>query len=153
MKLNIRITGIILLLLYSSHVFSAKKLPSDDVWISGLAQGVCGAEVTNGIANKIYVSCNCGSGFENEISILIENSSPKKDVDILMAFDDSAPISVAYPKDGIVADSKKGKANFKKMLGLFKKHSHVKIEFPNGKFASFTLKGSSAALRGCHRDN
>jgi hypothetical protein len=153
MKSNLRITGIILLLLYSSHALGLKKQNSDDVWTSGKAQGVCGAEVTNGSANKIYVSCNCGSGFENEISILIENSTPKKNVDILMAFDDSAPISVAYPKDGIVADSKKGKANFKKLLTLFKKHSRVKIELPNGKFASFTLKGSTAALKGCQRDN
>jgi hypothetical protein len=148
-----RITGIILLLLYSSNVLSLKKEASDDAWTSGLAQGVCGAEVTNGSANKIYVSCNCGSGFDNEISILIENYSAKKNVDILMTFDDLPPITMTYPKGGIVADSKKGKANFKKMLALFGKHSRVKIELPNGKTSSFTLKGSTAALRGCRRDN
>jgi hypothetical protein len=152
MKSNLRITGIILLLLYCSHVFGLKKIASDDVWTSGKAQGVCGAEVTNGSANKIYVSCNCGSGFENEISILIDNYSAKN-VDILMTFDDSTPISVPYPNGGIAADSKTGKANFNKLLALFKKHGSVKIEFPNGKSSSFTLKGSTAALKGCQRDN
>jgi hypothetical protein len=146
--LHMKIVMTILFLL-SSSAFAWEK--HEDAWGKARGQGVCEAMVTQGFENKIHVSCDCGSGFANEINITLKKTLPKN-FNILMTFDDSVPISVPSGKGNIVADTPKGKANFKKVLRLFQKHKSVKVEYPDGREATFTLKGSSAALKGCRLD-
>jgi hypothetical protein len=140
-----KIIKIILFLLPLSAVASDKH---EDAWGKASGQGVCEAMVTQGYENKIHVSCDCGSGFANEISVALKKP-PSKNFNILMTFDDLPPISVPSRKGDIVADTPEGKANFKKVLRLFKKHKKVKVEYPNGREATFTLKGSGTALKDC----
>lgn len=121
----------------------------EDAWGKSLGQGVCEAKVTSGYENKILVSCDCGSGFVNEISFSLKKPLAKN-FDILLTFDGLKPISVPSRNGTISADTPEGKANFKKVLRLFEKHKSVKVEYPNGRQATFTLKGSRAALKGCH---
>jgi hypothetical protein len=123
----------------------------EDAWGKASGQGVCEAMVTQGYENKIQVSCDCGSGFANEISVALKKPL-SKNFNILMTFDDLAPISVPSRNGDIIADTPEGKANFKKVLRLFKKHKSVKVEYPNGREATFTLKGSGAALKDCRLD-
>lgn len=140
-----KIVTIILFLLSASAYAWVKH---EDAWGKALGQGVCEAMVTSGYDNKILVSCDCGSGFVNEISITLRKVL-SKDFNILMTFDNSKPIAVPSRNGNIVADTPEGKANFKKVLRLFEKHKSVTVEYPNGRQATFTLKGSRAALEGC----
>lgn len=137
----------IILFLLSSNVFAWEK--HEDAWGKAYGQGVCEAMVTSGYEDKIHVSCDCGSGYANEISITLRKALPKN-FNVLMTFDDSKPISVPSSNGTIVADTPEGKANFKKLIRLFGKHKSVKVEYPNGRQATFTLKGSRAALEGCY---
>jgi hypothetical protein len=143
--LHMKIIMTILLLLPLS-AFAWEK--HEDAWGKAQGQGVCEAMVTQGYENKIHVSCDCGSGFANEISITLKKPLPKN-FNILMTFDDEPPITVPSRNGDIVADTPQGKANFKKLLRLFKKHKSVKVEYSNGREATFTLKGSGAALKDC----
>jgi hypothetical protein len=137
----------IILFLLSSSAFAFDK--HEDVWGKAEGQGVCEAMVTQGYDNEILVSCDCGSGFVDEISFTLKKDL-SKNFNIRMTFDGSDSVSVPSRNGNIVADTPQGKANFKKVLGLFKKHKNVKVEYPNGRQATFTLKGSSSALKGCH---
>ncbi|HEX5056939.1 MAG TPA: hypothetical protein VFX02_10630 [Gammaproteobacteria bacterium] len=132
--------------LLSTSAFAFDK--HEDAWGKAEGKGVCEAMVTEGFDNEILVSCDCGSGFVDEISITLKKPL-SKDFNVLMTFDNLKPISVPTRDGNIVADTRKGKANFKKVLGLFRKHKSVKVEFPNGRHATFTLKGSSSALKAC----
>jgi hypothetical protein len=123
---------------------------SDDKWRSGWGQGVSEAEVTQGSGNKIYVACEDGSGGDSSVSFELVGDGPKSGSEVLLIFDKGKPESISVDKLGrIVSDSYASASSFEYVIAKLKKHLSVYVRYPDGREATFTLKGAAAAIGQC----
>lgn len=121
---------------------------SDDKWRSGWGQGVSELQVTQGSGYSIDVICASPLDFPggSKISFTVAGNSLKNG-EILTIFDNEKPETFQTNEQSVIESaSRVGAQNFRYLLDKFKKHSKVYVRYPDGKEATFTLKGASKAI-------
>lgn len=124
---------------------------SDERWSSGFGQGVCEAIVTSGAGNQIYFACDCGSDVPSSISFELAGENTRGDL-VFLSFDGDTPKSFSLWNGGIPSDCRACADTFDAVKDGLKQHSSVRVMFQNGDAATFTLRGSSAAIGECQAD-
>lgn len=139
-----------LLMTLSFNCLAWTTQTSDNIWRSGWGQGVSEAEVTYGSGNSIYVACTDPTTLSSGSSIsftLVGDTI--KNSEILVIFDNGKPETFHTDSGGsIESASRVGAAQFTYLINKFKKSNKVYIRFPDGREATFTLKGASKAIDG-----
>ncbi|MEM1129780.1 MAG: hypothetical protein AAGH83_04580 [Pseudomonadota bacterium] len=120
---------------------------NDDRWTLGEGDMACEAMVTAGPDSSIYVTCTC-SDLPPGILFTIDGADPGGG-QVDLSFDGADPVTVSVDGGALWADCDDCQPDFAEIVAQLRRFNTVGVAFENDAAATFSLRGSSVALRDC----